>query len=359
MSKGWRVLAGAILATGAIMAGCASGAKVNQPVKEAEKVSEIKIPQPEVKPAEEVKQVDNKISLQLKFQKGKTYNYKIIRETVSIGVIPMLGEQKSEMCQTIRFSEKVIDVDMNGTATLEMKYNSVQLKLDDPTYGKIDFDSADPADVKELNESEESLQNDFLKTSLVIIGKPITIKINNTGNILEVTGVQQIIDEVLGDDQMLKDNINIEKLNNAIKQLSYFTYLPEQKVAINDSWARSIDISSLIMGMVKSATIKATYVGNETIYNRQCAKVNLEIADITFSEETADMFGEMADVQYKADTGSGNICFDINEGTLVKNESKIWMQMIIKPKGNMGGSRMPNMEVSTNIETNIILNLEE
>lgn len=368
MSKGWRVLAGAILATGVIMAGCAGG----EVKKEALATATVK-----VIATINVPPTSDEVTLQWKFQNGKTCKYQMTQETQTNTVVSMMGNQQSMAggsIQTLNYSEKVTAVDDKGLGTIEVKYDSVKLDMDIPMQGKISFDSTNKEDVEKLNDPDNQMLASFAGPIMVMTRKPFTTIKDKSGNILEARGFQELMKEMLEDkgnslNPMLKAGLNEEWFSNMLKQSSNYHALPAQGVVVGASWTKDINFPMPMMGTMKGA-LRNTYVGDEVVNNRKCARIN-QVIDMFFQTDQMP-FADKFDVAIKSENGTGVMYFDYVEGVLVKNEVITKLQMTMSPKksgdnkegeeegdgGDMAGM-MKNMNMTMDMEMRMTLELKE
>lgn len=183
-------------------------------------------------------------ALDLKFNVKKGDKYKVV-VTSDQKISEEISGQKMNIDQTIKtsYSYDITDVAGDGTATVNIKYDAISVKM------------ASGGQTYEYDSSKSAGENDVQgKAYGAIIGQSVTAKISSDGLVKEVSGVDKlltgIIDKLQVPDQKTKDSL-IESIkqnfgDEALKQnLGSMTnmYPKNKKIKVGDSWENKQVIS--------------------------------------------------------------------------------------------------------------------
>lgn len=273
-----------------------------------------------------------KIRLQCDWVKGKAYQYKMIQELFMAMEIPGMPEpQETIIKQTLTFSQEVKEVNDQGIATIEFKHETIQAEVDNPMMGKTSFDSTKEEDHKRVEmDPRLAIYAFYLK----IIGKPITMKMDPQGKIIEVQGLTAMTQDIVKKNPALetfKDMFTDDYFKNMLQQC--FALLPEEPVGEGDSWENPFELPILSVGTCKG-TGTFTYQGKQFIGQRECAKID-QTAVMTFSVAPNSPLDMIPDMKLEVGKSTGTIYFGLEEGITIK--SKVKMEMT-------GTMAMPGME---------------
>ncbi|MDV3426271.1 MAG: DUF6263 family protein [Bacillota bacterium] len=183
-------------------------------------------------------------TLDIKFNVKKGDKYKVV-VTSAQKISEEISDQKMNIDQTLKTSYlyNVTDVDSNGTATVDIKYDAVSVKTaaGNQTY---EFDSSKPNDKADVQGSAYK----------ALVGQSFTVKISQDGSIKEIKGIDKlftnIIDKLQISDQKTKDTLTDTLKqsfgDDAMKQsLGSMTemYPKNKKIKVGDSWEDKQTIS--------------------------------------------------------------------------------------------------------------------
>lgn len=273
-----------------------------------------------------------KISLQYDWVKGKNYQYRMTQEMCIKMEMPGMPESQETITkQVFTLSQEVKDVNDQGLATIELKHESIQGEVDNPMMGKTSFDSTKEEDRKRVEiDPRLAIYALYLK----MIGKPITMKMDPQGKIIEVKGLTEMMQDIIKESpavEMFKDMFTDKYFKDMLQQC--FVLLPEEPVAKGDSWENPFELPILSFGTCKG-NVTSTYQGkqsilrsttkDESVGQRECAKID-QTAIMTFSIAPNSPLGMMPDMKLEVDKSTGTIYFDLEEGIIVKSKVKIEM----------------------------------
>lgn len=321
--------------------------------------------------AEEQKPAGEKIQLQWKWGKGKFYRYQQTQEMqMKMSGIPGRpeGSMETSSNQVMVISQKVAEVDENGAATLELKYESIKTEANNPMTGKITFDSTNEEDLKKAEE------NPAIAPLSLVIGRTFTLKMTNKGEVLEVNGFGKLMEDVL---KKLKseDNPAFKGFVDAFSDKSMaklfqqgYAQLPRDAIAVGDSWETALNfpIPSLMMLKIKG---KSIYEGLETVKKRECAKVTSQM-DMTITMDPQGLLGHIpGEMKWEPAPCSVTLYFDPKEGITVSQNIGMKMKCTVsKPDSSKDDeeegdeeppAKKPPSEIEMNMEMTVKTELVE
>jgi hypothetical protein len=188
----------------------------------------------------------------LRFAKGDVQHVKV---TMAQKVDQLAKEIVQHINQTtvIGYSLAVDDVDIEGTATIAVRFESVNFTAGTPA-GRIEYDSANPA----------ALVPPIVSGLAALIGQTYSAKITADGVVKQVDGVKGILDAVLArssavegvariaSEKALREQLSEQNLTQNLQNL--FAPLPGHPVSIGDNWVRT---STVKLGL--PLTVQSTY----------------------------------------------------------------------------------------------------
>ncbi|MFA5794171.1 MAG: DUF6263 family protein [Candidatus Brocadiia bacterium] len=343
-----------------IATGCAADPQVKE-IKKPESTANINIVAPVTAPSDKVK-------LEWKFFKDNTYKYKMTQEMISNTSEPTMGEQKMAMKQEINYSQKVMGVNENGAGILETTYNTVNLNADIPMLGKIKFDSTNPEDIATLDNSDPAPQKMLFRPFMVMLGKKLTVNMDKSGQVIEVKGISELMDELLKGNERFADQIKAsfnEKWYTSLMTQAN-TRLPGAIVAKGESWTNETEIPVPMAGNIKLA-IKSTYMGSEIYNNRNCARIDDQIT-LSFNLEQLQQLGDKVKIEWSNNNGIRKTYFDFQVGQVIKSEANMRLTMDVTIKSassqdegvnNDPNQMPPEMKIKNDIFINTTLELQE
>lgn len=183
----------------------------------------------------------DKILLRFQLQEGKTYRMQM---TLDQKVTQTILGQKQDMVQLIRMGLSFQAGKTGDDALIPVKvvYDSAYYKSDGP-FGNVEYDSANPP--SEVHPMAMGFAG--------IVGKSFSMKMTPDGQVKEVTGVDDMISQVLKKLALPNDGSRTE-IEAQIKEqfgdkatLERMEHMmgiyPEKPVAVGDSWKKSTMLS--------------------------------------------------------------------------------------------------------------------
>lgn len=286
---------------------------------------------------------NNKDKLMLNFKQGDSFN---VEENTNLKTIMTVSNQNIETDQNekVTYNYKIVDVDKNNIYTIKSTIKTMYFKQAS-TQGNIEYDS-----------SKNASNSDALSKMMnSVIGKSYILKITSNGEVKEINGVDEIINDALSNTGLNEKDksevlstfnqiFNNEALKQQIEQM--FRLYPDKKVNVGDKWNRNTDITAGIPMLIDSTMqFKEEKDGIAYIAGNSKIKVNeknavMNISGMKFNYNlTGDENGSF---NVKEDSGiisdgkinqklSGTICVDngqiIREGFPISIESSISYKM--------------------------------
>lgn len=187
--------------------------------------------------------IQKKVKPSLNLKKGDSFKIDMLFEQK---VTQEIKDRKTQVDSkhNIGYSCFVTDVDENKNSTIQVSFDSLNIKSVANNGQTLEYNSGDPT----------SDMNDFSKVYSTLVGKKITVKVSQDGKVKEVMGVDKIIDEVLKE-LNIKNNKEEEEIQKMIveqfgdealrKQVENITSVyPDEPVKVGDSWEKKTDVSS-------------------------------------------------------------------------------------------------------------------
>jgi hypothetical protein len=192
------------------------------------------------------------VSLRYKFREGDVITMRLVEKTATS---MMEMEIKQEQTRTFMYTVKKVE---GGVAEMDVKISRIQMKAANPFTGDVEFDS---------DKDQEAPDNPQLALQAHLVGKTFTIKMDERGKILDVSGFTKIGDEIIkkmeesmGDDPqaamqlaMLKGMLSDDAMKNQLCQGS--AVLPEEPVKAGSEWKDEVALAMPMMGSIKTKTL--------------------------------------------------------------------------------------------------------
>ncbi|HVU90289.1 MAG TPA: DUF6263 family protein [Pirellulales bacterium] len=285
-------------------------------------------------------------TLRWKFKEGDTLNYVMDRETdMKIDLSGSLIEVKSGMI--FDTSWKVKSVDADGTATIEQTVDRIQMKMDSPLGGGLDYDSKKPG-------SGTGQIWDMMGPMIEsLVGGTFTLKATATGQVSDIKLPEKVAEHLAkqqgggggggggrrggggglgGMMGGLSENSIKEMITRSIVPL------PEKPVTPDVKWSQSFAEEMRGAGVKKT---EVTYSTSEktSAEGHEIQKIAAK-SDITF--EPAEQ--SQVDIEIEEQEGDMTIYFDVNTGRTVKAEG-VQKQVI--------AITAPNREITQEVEEKV------
>ena len=225
-------------------------------------------------------------ALKFNLQKGKTYDYEI-------GWATELRSQGKTTTTTIGalFSMTVEDA-QNGVETMSVQCRRLKMNVNQDGTDINDFDSDKPGPG---GDSEIELETLVRKVFSGIIGKPFTLKVDDRGNVMELSGFEKNIDQEIESmhlDPEMQTYVEIsmkgEFSDNSIKDMfsHAFNVFPAKKINEGDVWEKSFSTSGKMSSKYSAAyTAKTIRDDRSVITVKSQISPDNESLNISGSEE--------------------------------------------------------------------------
>lgn len=256
----------------------------------------------------------NATNLSLNVKKGDKYN---IHEVVDQQATMTINNQdtKTNQVMDMNFAMDVQDVDKDKNVTMNYKYDSIKVSTES-VGGKIEYDSKKP-------DSKSPLGSIYG----AIIGKSFTVKLSNKGQVLEVKGVDELLNSVVdkfpGNAEQKKtlkatlaDSFGDEAIKSMISQT--MDYYPQNEIKTNDTWESKYNVKVMFPMTVNN---KLKLLGEKD------GLLNVDVQSTVAADtkdKPADFMGFKANVKLNGDC-KGTV--DINKETGIMTKGNLTQTM--------------------------------
>lgn len=187
--------------------------------------------------------------LKINFKKGDSYKVEVYSNSKSVETVSNKNIESNQTEKDV-YIYKVVDVDKDGTYTINSTIKSISFKYTG-TGGTLEYDS-----------SKDIVKNDFNSMIMTsFIGRNFTIKITPTGEVKKVTGFDELINSQVNscpfnenykttERNILNQFFSKDALKEQIKQM--FNLYPDKKVNVGDKWNIQTSISSGVPVLINS-----------------------------------------------------------------------------------------------------------
>lgn len=287
----------------------------------------------------------NEVDLKFNLKKGDVTTYRATIDQITSQTMGGM-DQTVQMNQIFEYTMDVKDIDSNGNFSTQITYTRVAINM---LAGGRDmaFDS-------DIDDQSASANPQFMGFA-ALVGKSISATFSPKGQIIEVSGVDAMIDamitELAGDNETIKTQVKqslTQSFNDEqMKQMfggSFIEY-PSKSVKVGTKWTENQTISSqFTLNVISNYVVKgidADFVDLEvtsTIATTPGNKSDMQGMEVSFN-----LFG----------TQSGTIKIDKKSGKVV--ESIVNQNISGNLSANMGGQNMDiPMTVASKVATEII-----
>lgn len=246
-------------------------------------------------------------------EQGKGYDYEMIFDLDT-----KAGEQTIAMTIAGQYSMNITATE-GSVKSITTAYKSLRMSI--KTMGmNIDIDSDKPVQNNgDVTKDPLGMMNKIISG---IVGKKFIIKVDEEGKVLEVTGFDKILTDMvdsMGVDEnvrqqvtaSLKDQFNDQSIKDQFAQV--FTIFPNKEIKVGDSWEKSYNTSGKM-----GATFTTTYTAKEIEGDHVTLAAKTKISS---NKDGGEITG----------TQTGNIIVDSNTGLMINAEFD--QQMEVKTQG--------------------------
>lgn len=211
--------------------------------------------------------IQDSVQLRLKFVVGESTRHRMT-QSQSLET-EMTGEIESLSAFVVRQDVKAVADD--GTATLGVSYEAMKMEIGGPASASYDS----------TRKGEDAKANDARLAKMLepILAATVGLKMAPSGKVLEVTGAQEMLDQVFGATPdtgpmsvmaMLKEMFN----EDALRKMFELNVFPGEPLAPGAKWTRAFDQELPMLGRLK-IEFENTFVGVETHADLRCAKIGI------------------------------------------------------------------------------------
>ncbi len=256
----------------------------------------------ETEPTETVETAETaeqKYDLRYLFTPGEFVRYEVSDESAVTTRTNQVKETVRNQSQIWRHY-RVVSVDSEGSATLELMIDRVRLVAQ--------FDDADPTI---FDSADKNLQPVKFQSVLATIGKPTNrMQVNQLGELLSLQNLQGNQTAATGNDSKAVD-----------QALNFLVVFPEHPVAIGETWKQSLEIEVPITNKLKE---KVKLLRNYTLES-----VDDGIAQIQLTTVLATNIRDAAvKTRLMQQTPSGMVRFNMETRQLIYRELKVDDQVV-------------------------------
>ena len=284
-------------------------------------------------------------ALRYRWTKGQPLRYRTVQEShISMTGIPGAGEMNIMTTVTEVHLITPSEVTADGTATLNVKFESMKLDVTTPM-GNMSIDSAasSPPPDPMLVDAQKMLQ--------AIVGESVTMVMAPTGAVKSVEGMAKLGEKIKSGmpagspvvqtfDTMLSDEAFKDMMGQS------FANLPDKVVKTGETWQTTLNVPNPLGAMTSTTTFTAK--GVERVDGKDVTRVGLAQK---ISVAAGGTIGPMA-VSVKEGTGEGDMLVDHRLGQIVRSTTHVTLPMTMSmptPDGssmNIDGMTKINMTLT-------------
>jgi len=323
-----------------VLAGCGEKSNQNNTINDKNKYN---VDSSDIK-AEPVANQNEAFKLEYKFEKGKTYHYRLTTVTNDIQTVKIDSTMKSDIKQTIIYLIDLtpVSTDKDGVTELNCIFKSVKLSAlaNGQEYNYESDTNTDSAETNKYADYES------------LINSEIGIRVSKKGELVDVFRVDKILAKFLSIKGLTdsvnaqqKDQLKTNMVEGAVKPLLYqiFRTMPDHQLAKDSTWTFPQPATQFMVYQVQNTnTYKIT--GLEKSNGDKLAVINGGIESKITGKNTASDRGIDYTFTKPKTTAGGKIYFNITEGCLqkAKTYTKVDIHYTMEaktPKGKQKGIR--------------------
>jgi len=242
--------------------------------------------------------------LKFNLEQGKGYDYDMVWDLDT-----KMGDQLTTVSLTALYSMNIASIDDN-IRSVSTAYKSIRMSMN--VMGmQLEMDSDKPLQDTAAGSGKENPLAMMNKVMKGIVGKRFIIKVDEEGKVLEVTGFERIINDMV-DSMGLDESIKIQVMASMKDQFSdqtikdqfaqVFTIFPNKEIKVGDSWEKTYST-----GGKMAATYTTTYKVKEIEGDHVTLTTNTKIGSESGQREIEG-------------TQTGNIIVDSKTGLMINAE---------------------------------------
>ena len=273
------------------------------------------------------------ITLKLNLEKGKTYSY---GTSTHFDMNMEVSGQKMATGLDMAYTYKIAldHADSSGNQVLNSTIDAIKFKA--AVMGmSMGYDSKEVIDTSH----QDAMSGMFRKIFSGMLGKSFKITIGPTGSIVDVSGVEEMITNMIngfpGTDEekekmkaQLNQSFNKEQVKQTFAQA--FNLYPDKPVKIGDSWKKEVELGMKGMSNTQEITYKVKDITSSTVVLD--LKGDIKSSEGAHSDSTAT-----APAMNLNGSESGSITLDRTSGMATDGD----IDMTMKGSVDMKGSKVP------------------
>jgi hypothetical protein len=257
------------------------------------------------------------VSLSWHFKPGETLHY-VAKQEVAQNISSAAVSGKMNVGITIDLSWAVQSVDAQQVASLIQTIDRVQMTVDSPQGAMVQYDSSSG---KEPEGGAKAAAAGFQ----ALVKKPMQLKIDAQGKILEVKLPQDVLDAIRKSPAM--DSLGKMFSEDGMKQLVGLSVLPKEPLVPGKSWNDESLYENPQAGKQKVKSTY-TYVGPKTLEGKPVQQI-----DSVVSLELLPPEQQAAKLDIKEQHGTGTLYFDAAAGRLLQSTTTMKLKMTVEFNG--------------------------
>lgn len=280
-----------------------------------------------------------KVFLKYQFKKNDKLRYKLttITNTLQTVKADTLIKSTADQTLTYNFDIEIIEVDQDNVAELSISISSITF-TGNINGEKINYDSK-----ATLSKADKDKFGEFE----VIVNSPFRARVNEKGEVLEVTRIDKMVDKMISLSPEMR-NMTADQKAALIKNISegeirprtqlLFRELTTSEVAKDSSWQLSSPATIAVFQIENISKFKVenfVKVGDDNV-----AKLSASLS----AKWTGNKKGSQEGMNFIFDdpkiSGGGTIFFNIDRGLIIKSETSTSVEMGVQVDGKDATQKM-------------------
>ncbi len=280
-----------------------------------------------------------KVFLKYQFKKNDKLRYKLTTITNTLQTVKADTLMKSTADQTLtyNFDIEIMEVDQDNVAELSINISSISFN-GNINGEKINYDSK-----ATLSKADKDKFGEFE----VIVNSPFRARVNQKGEVLEVTRIDKMVDKMIAlrpemqkmaADQKVALIKNISEGEIRPRTQLLFRELTTNEVAKDSSWQLSSPATIAVFQIENISKFKVedfVKVGDD-----KAAKLSASLT----SKWTGNKKGSQEGMNFLFDdpkiSGGGTILFNIDKGLIIRSETSTTVEMGVQVDGKDAAQKM-------------------
>jgi hypothetical protein len=288
-------------------------------------------------------------ALRYRWTKGQSLRYRTTQESnVVMSGIPGAGDMAITTTITEVHAITPSDVAADGTATLQLKFESMKVDVASPM-GSMTIDSA------ASGAAADPMVANAQKILAAVVGESVTMVMAPTGAVTSVTGMARINEKLkstlgAGAAPGILEGIGSMLTDDAFKGAmgQSFANLPDKVVKAGETWQSTLNLPNPIGAMTSTNTF--TVKGVERVEGKDVTRVGIAQK---IAVAPGGMIGPMS-VSVNQGTGDGEMLIDHRLGQMVKTSNRLTLPMTMSMTGPDGSAVNLTGVMKTNVTATLL-----